>query len=184
MSSRTNDPCLDANDAPADPCAGCSAIPRRDFLRDAGLFAAGVLVALGAAPSRAFATPIDFISATRGGREDKTYPIPAQDGVQIDKDAEVMLTRFQGKVYAFALACPHQNTALHWEDKDHQFECPKHHSRFDMQGIYIKDSGRATRGLDRLAIRRDANNVVVNLDKALQQDDDEAEWKAAFVPVT
>ena len=184
MSSRTNDPCLDGNDAAGDPCAGCSAIPRRDFLREAGLFAAGVLVALGAAPSRAFATPIDFISATRGGREDKTYPIPAQDGVQIDKDAEVMLTRWQGKVYAFALACPHQNTALHWQDKDQQFECPKHHSRFDMQGIYIKDSGRATRGLDRLAIRKDANNVVVNLDKAFQQDDDEAEWKTAFVSLT
>ena len=184
MSLRTNDPCLDGNDAASDPCAGCSAIPRRDFLRDAGLVAAGILVALGAAPSRAFATPIEFISATRGGREDKTYPIPAQDGVQIDKDAEVMLTRWQGKVYAFALACPHQNTALHWQDKDQQFECPKHHSRFDMQGIYIKDSGRATRGLDRLAIHKDANNVVVNLDKAFQQDDDEAEWKTAFVSIT
>ena len=184
MSSRTNDPCLDGNDAASDPCAGCSAIPRRDFLREAGLFAAGVLVALGAAPSRAFATPIDFISPTRGGREDKTYPIPAQDGVQIDKDAEVMLTRWQGKVYAFALACPHQNTALHWQDKDQQFECPKHHSRFDMQGIYIKDSGRATRGLDRLAIHKDANNVVVNVDKVFQQDDDEAEWKTAFVSLT
>ena len=51
-------------------------------------------------------------------------------------------------------------------------------------GIYIKDSGRATRGLDRLAIRKDANNVVVNLDKAFQQDDDEAEWKTAFVSLT
>jgi Rieske Fe-S protein len=184
MSSRTNEPCANGEDAAGDPCTGCSAIPRRAFLRDAGFFAASVLVALGAAPTRAFATPIEFISATRGGREDKTYPIPAQDGVQIDKDAEVMLTRWQGKVYAFALACPHQNTALHWQDKDQQFECPKHHSRFDMQGIYIKDSGRATRGLDRLAIRKDANNVVVNLDKAFQQDDDEAEWKTAFVSLT
>ena len=43
MSSRTNDSCLDGNEAASDPCAGCSAIPRRDFLRDAGLFAAGVL---------------------------------------------------------------------------------------------------------------------------------------------
>ena len=53
-----------------------------------------------------------------------------------------------------------------------------------MQGIYIKDSGRATRGLDRLAIRKDANNVVVNLDKAFQEDDDEAAWKTAFVSLT
>jgi Rieske Fe-S protein len=187
MSSHTPDRC-DAGDDPAaplhDPCAGCAAIPRRDFFRDAGLFAAGVLVALGAAPARAFAMPIEFVSSMRGGREDKTYPIPAQDGVQIDKGAEAMLTRWQGKVYAFALACPHQNTALHWQDKDAQFECPKHHSRFDPQGNYIKDSGRATRGLDRMAIRKDGNNVVVNLDKVFQQDDDEAEWKAAFVSLT
>ena len=185
MSSRTNDHCVDDDnegaDASHDRCAGCAAIPRRDFLRDTGLFAAGVLLALGAAPSRAFATPIEFISATRGGREDKTYPIPAQDGVQVDKDAEVLLTRWQNKVYAFALACPHQNTALHWQDKEQQFECPKHHSRFDMQGNYIKDSGRATRGLDRLAIRKDGNNVIVNVDKVFQQDEDEAEWKTALV---
>jgi Rieske Fe-S protein len=167
-----------------DACAGCAAIPRRAFFRDAGLLAAGILVALGAAPARAAAMPIELISSTRGGREDKTYPIPAQDGVQIDKGAEAMLTRWQGKVYAFALACPHQNTALHWQDKDGQFECPKHHSRFDPQGEYIKDSGRATRGLDRMAIRKDGNNVVVNLDKVYQQDDDEAEWKAAFVSLT
>src|SRR5215468_10938967 len=110
MSSRMNDHCDDGtkDEAGHDACAGCAAIPRRDFFREAGLFAAGVLVALGAAPSRAFATPIEFISSTRGGREDKTYPIPAQDGVQIDKDAEAMLARSQGKVYAFALACPHQ----------------------------------------------------------------------------
>jgi Rieske Fe-S protein len=184
MSSRTNDHCPDGNEdagAGHDPCAGCAAIPRRDFFRDAGLFAAGVLLALGAAPARAFASPIEFISPTRDAREDKTYPVPAQDGVQIDKDAEVMLTRWQNKVYAFALACPHQNTALHWQDKDQQFECPKHHSRFDMQGIYIKDSGRATRGLDRLAIRKDGSNVVVTVDKVFQEDDDEANWKTAFV---
>jgi Rieske Fe-S protein len=184
MSSHIDDHCNDAGDPRHDPCAGCAAIPRRDFLRDAGLYAAGVLVALGAAPSHAFAAPVNFISATGGGREDKTYPIPAQDGTQIDKGAEAMLTRWQGKVYAFALACPHQNTALRWYDKDAQFECPKHHSKFDPQGNYIKDSGRATRGLDRLAIHKDGNNVVVNLDKVFQQDDDEASWNTAFVSLT
>src|SRR5690242_15445641 len=144
MSLRSNDHCNDAPDQPTDPCAGCEVMARRDFLR-AGALAAAALVALGVAPGTALAAPIEFISSTRGGREEKTYPIPAQDGVQIDKGAEAMLTRWQGKVYAFALACPHQNTALRWYDKDTQFECPKHHSRFDPQGNYIKDSGRATR---------------------------------------
>lgn len=182
--SRNNDFRDDGGQSLGDPCAGCAALPRRDFLRDAGLFAAGVLVALGAAPSRAFAAPIELVSSNGGGRQDKSYPIPAQDGTQIDKDNEAMLTRWQGKVFAFSLACPHQNTALRWYDKDQQFECPKHHSKFDPQGNYIKDSGRATRGLDRFAIRKDGNNVVVNLDSVYQQDDNEAEWNAAFVSLT
>lgn len=157
---------------------------RRDFVRDASLLAAGVLVALGASPSRAVAAPVGLISGVDGDRpEDKAYPIPAADGAQIDKDNATMVTRWQGKVYVFSLACPHQNTALRWSDKDGQFECPKHHSRFDPNGVYVKDSGRATRGLDRFAVRKDGNNVVANLDKLYQQDEDEAVWTTAFVTV-
>ena len=84
----------------------------------------------------------------------------------------------------FSLACPHQNTALRWYEKDQKFECPKHHSRFELDGVYLKDSGRATRNMDRFAVRKDGNNVVVNLDKLYQEDEDEAAWKAAFVAIT
>lgn len=164
-------------------CEGCPLVPRREFLRDAGLMAVGMLVALGAAPARAAALPIELVSPVGGGKQDKAYAIPAKDGTQIDKDNETMITRWQGKVYIFALTCPHQNTALKWYDKDNQFECPKHHSRFQPDGIYIKDSGRATRGLDRFAVRKDGANVVANLDKLYQEDDNEADWKVAFITV-
>jgi Rieske Fe-S protein len=89
--------------------------------------------------------------------------------------------RWQGKVFVYSLGCPHQNTVLKWSDKDSQFECPKHHSRFSPDGIYVPDSGRATRGLDRFAVRKDGGNVVANLDKLYQEDDNEAEWKTAFI---
>jgi nitrite reductase/ring-hydroxylating ferredoxin subunit len=171
-------------DADEDACRSCAFVDRRNFLRDAGIAVASVLVALGALPSQAAAAPLEFISALGGGREDKTYPIPTADGTQIDKATETIITRWQNKVYAFALACPHQNTALRWYDKEHQFECPKHHSRFEADGVYLKDSGRATRNMDRFAVRKDGNNVVVNLDKLYQQDEDEAAWNAAFVSLT
>lgn len=165
-------------------CDGCALVRRRDFIRDATLAAAGVLVALGATPARAAAAPVTLtVGATGERREEKSYPIPATDGTQIDKDNATMITRWQGKVYVFSLACPHQNTALRWYDKDSQFECPKHHSRFQPDGAYIKDSGRATRGLDRFAVRKDGNNVVANMDTLYQQDDDEASWNTAFVTV-
>jgi Rieske Fe-S protein len=159
-------------------------VDRRDFFRDAGAAAVSILIALGAAPARAAAAPIELVSALAGGsRDEKAYPIPAKDGVQIDKDNATMVTRWQGKVYVFSLACPHQNTMLRWSDKDSQFQCPKHHSRFEPNGVYIADSGRATRGLDRFAVRKDGNNVVANLDSLWQQDEDEAAWTAAFITV-
>jgi hypothetical protein len=34
-----------------------------------------------------------------------------------------------------------------------------------------------------MAVRKDGNNVVANLDKVYQEDEDEAAWKAAFVTV-
>ena len=164
-------------------CTGCSLLERREFLRDAAMMTASALVALGVAPALASAAPVTFITPLGGAREDKAYPIPAADGAQIDKANDAIIARWQGKVYAYSLACPHQNTTLKWSDKEREFECPKHHSRFTPDGIYIKDSGRATRGLDRLAVRKDGNNIVVNLDKAYQEDENAAEWKAAFVNV-
>jgi nitrite reductase/ring-hydroxylating ferredoxin subunit len=174
--------CTDRSDRSDRPdCSGCVSVPRREFLRDASRLAAGVLVALGAAPRDAHALPLDFISPLGGGHEDKAYPIPAADGTQIDKDNSTIVTRWQGKVYVYSLGCPHQNTAIKWYDKESQFECPKHHSRFSPDGIYVKDSGRATRGLDRFAVRKDGANVVANLDKLYQEDDNEADWKTAFI---
>ena len=173
--------CTDGPEAKASSCNSCALVGRRDFLRDAGVVVAGMLVTLGALPAQASAAPIRFVSPVGGTREEKSYAIPAADGTSIDKPNEVVLTRWQNKVYAFGLACPHQNTALRWSDKEHQFECPKHHSRFEPDGAYIKDSGRATRAMDRLPIRRDGNNVVVSLDKLYQEDEDEAAWKAAVV---
>jgi Rieske Fe-S protein len=173
----------DLNDAPAS-CGTCSLVEhveRRRFLREAGLAAAAIFAALGVAPSRAAAAPIELVTALGGGREDKSYPIPAKDGAQIDKDNGTIVMRWQGKVYVYSLACPHQNTAVRWSDKDAQFECPKHHSRYLADGEYIKDSGRATRGLDRFAVRRDGDNVVANLDRLYQQDEDAAQWTAAFL---
>ena len=61
-----------------------------------------------------------------------------------------------------------------------RFQCPKHHSQYQPDGEFI--TGRATRNMDRLAIRRDAaNNIVVDPDTLYRSDEDAAEWKAAVV---
>jgi len=147
-----------------DACASCpagAAIQRREFLRE--LMAGAFVISVGGGT---------------GSREDKAYDIPAADGAMIDKKESVIVARFEGKVYAFSLACPHQNTALRWEAKAGRFQCPKHKSRYKPDGIFI--DGRATRGLDRFAVRRDGEKLMVNLD-ALYEEDKNAEWKTAFV---
>jgi nitrite reductase/ring-hydroxylating ferredoxin subunit len=168
----------------ATDCAGCE-LPasRRRFLRDAFLSMAGALVAVGASRSSAFAMPLAFIEGRRR-KQTVSYAIPSADGAQIDKKNDVILVRWQGAVYAFDLSCPHQNTALRWSDGDHQFECPKHHSRFQPNGDYVPDSGRATRNMDRFAVVRTGDNVSVDLDKLYQEDNDGTQWAAALVKVS
>lgn len=168
---------------PRDGCAGCALSKgRRAFLRDGLLAATAAFIALGASPATAFALPVEAIRARRRGMDSVKYPIPAADGAQIDKENQVILVRWQNMAYAFNLSCPHQNTALRWDEADHRFQCPKHHSKYQPDGIFI--SGRATRGMDRLAIQKDGEQLAVNLDLMFKQDEDAAAWTAAAVALT
>lgn len=167
----------------SDDCGGCplvSATTRRDFMRDAALGLAGIATSLGIARS-AVALPMSVIEALARTQGGISYAIPAADGVQIDKSNEVILVRWQNNVYAFNLSCPHQRTALRWNESAKEFQCPKHKSKYTPNGEFI--SGRATRGMDRLAIQRQGANVVVDVDRMYEEDSDEAQWKAALVKI-
>lgn len=169
--------------APAQGTCGCcplgEAVERRAFLREAAAAVVGVLAALGAGASEARALPVRLASAVSIRGDDRTYPIPAADGAVIDKKESLIIARWQGMIYAFSLACPHQNTALKWEQDDARFQCPKHHSKYRPDGSFIE--GRATRGMDRFALRREGESIVVDIDKLYRQDQDAAEWKAAVI---
>ena len=162
-------------------CERCALMERRAFVRDATIGVAALIAGLGLTPMDAAAAASRRPRTATGAGEEKSYAIPAEDGARIDRDNGTILMRWQGKVYVYSLACPHQNTAIRWSDKDAQFECPKHHSRYLGDGEYIKDSGRATRGLDRFAVRRDGDNIVANLDRLYQQREDQAQWTVAFI---
>ncbi len=156
--------------APPSPCLGCAT--RRAFVGRA-VAAAGALLASGAL-SVARALPGPAARAVR-------YPVPTADGASIDADQEIILVRAAGFVYAFALSCPHQNTALKALPRGGGFQCARHKSRYRPSGEFI--SGRATRHMDRLAITRDGTEVVVDPGKAFESDVDPAGWQGARVPV-
>ena len=160
----------------AHDCSDDCPVARRVFLKDVSLFAAA-LVAAGLAPrAMAAATPVRALSRVKG---EVKYPIPAADGVQFDDKNEVILVRYQGHVYAFALSCPHQNTALKKDPAGTGFYCTKHESRYKFDGQFV--SGRATRNMDRLVIRRDGNNVVVNVDRWYESDSEPTQWAGAQI---
>ena len=165
--------------APEDGCAGCTLHDRRDFLLDALRAGAAALAAIGLTPAGADAMPLRWISALAARGAERTYPVPASDGVQIDKANEVILARSGKSVYAFALACPHQNTALRWDAGANRFQCPKHKSRYRADGTFIE--GRATRGMDRYAVRLVGGSVAVDVDKLYQENTDLAQWQQAVV---
>lgn len=165
-----------------DSCLGCTIDPRRrTFIRDAGVAAAGILVLLGAMPSVASAVPLTVLAPLDVESGSRTYAIPLTDGTSIDTEAEVILTRWRGAVYAFNLACPHRNTALRWLPADGRFQCPKHKSKYQPDGVFI--SGKATRGMDRFNVRRSGSSVIVNLDQLYKQSDDPTGWAAASIAV-
>jgi Rieske Fe-S protein len=159
----------------SDDCSACPLTNRRDFLRElSGIAVAAIALALPVRSARAA-----VLKSALGGKA-LSYPVPNTDGVDIDRDNDVILVRYKNEVFAFALSCPHQNTALRWNEGDDRFQCPKHHSQYTPDGVFI--TGRATRNMDRLSIRRDpANNILVDPDTVYQSDDNPTEWANAVI---
>ncbi len=146
-------------------CSGCPS--RRSFLQ--------VLAGVGLAT-----LPVLFVDGIEAAGEQK-YPFPAADGVTIDRKQQIIIVRTQGHVYAFNLSCPHENTALKWLPKDNRFQCPKHESKYQPNGTFM--SGRATRNMDRLQIRRDGDALFVDLSHIIKSDADPSGWAAASIAV-
>ncbi len=143
-------------------CEGCGIqTGRREFVKRL----------LGLAPVLLVPMRVDPLSETI------EYEIPASDGAFIDARNDVIIMRWQNMVYAFSLACPHQNTALRWKPEAGRFQCPKHNSKYRPDGSFI--SGRATRGMDRFAISRRGELVAVDLGRFYSEDRDAAGWQAA-----
>jgi nitrite reductase/ring-hydroxylating ferredoxin subunit len=166
----------------AQACAGCANSERREFVQRAvGAVAALVgLSLLDASPAVAGITALSAPSA--GARGEVKYAIPAADGISIDGSNDVIIARAAGNAYAFALSCPHQNTALRWNNKDHRFQCPKHKSRYTATGEFI--DGRATRNMDRLPIRLDGTALLVDTAREIRSDEEPAKWTAATVKLS
>src|SRR5476651_891596 len=81
-------------DAPFESCdGGTSAASRRSFLQLAGCAALSA-VALGLSASDASAFAVTMAEGAQSGSE-RRYPVPAADGVTIDKTGQVIVVRYR-----------------------------------------------------------------------------------------
>jgi nitrite reductase/ring-hydroxylating ferredoxin subunit len=165
--------------AACDDCPAAAA-GRRAFIKDVGvmvaaLFAAGAV----SSPAVALASTITEIrpSASRGIL--RTYTLPSANSISIDVDNDLILARWENRVYAFSLKCPHRGTRLEWHSDEQRIFCPKHKARFTPNGTH--DSGRGSRDLDRYGLTRQGSAVVVDLGTALRADTDAAAWRGAVI---
>lgn len=164
-------------------CRDCpAAAGRRAFLRDIALGVAALLVAdTGSASAMRFADSVAEIGSTHAAKALRTYAIPSTDSVSIDVGSDLILVRWQGRVYAFSLRCPHRGTRLEWLATERRLFCPKHKARFQADGQH--DTGRRSRDLDRYAITRNGAAVAVDLDTIYRVDTNPEDWRAAFIGV-
>lgn len=165
----------------SDCTGGCGVPDRREFLTRATTAVAAIMAGLAASPREAAALPLSLGRALLVREDEITYPLPTADGTTIDQDNEVILVRWKNAVYAFNLSCPHQNTALRWLQADGRFQCPKHKSKYQPDGTFM--SGRATRNMDRFAVRKEAGKLVVNVAKLYESDKQRVLWDEAQVTV-
>lgn len=158
-------------------CAGRDG--RRDFLKQAAALVAGALAGTAGLAREAAALPVAIGEPASVAGNDLTYPIPAADGATIDRDNGVIVVRYQGKVFAFNLSCPHENAAVRWKSALGRFECSRHDSVYSASGVYA--SGRATRNMDRFPVRRDGASIVVDVSRLIQSDRQKAGWESAAI---
>ena len=163
-------------------CGACTgAQTRRQAIGQMSAAALAAMAGVALWPGTAAAVPVVEATGAQTGTAERTYPLPPADGVTIDREMQVILVRFQQKVYAFNLACPHENTALRWRQGDGRFQCPRHESQYQPDGTFI--TGRATRNMDRFAVKVAGGSLVVDLNRLYRSDQQAQDWAAAAVPV-
>jgi Rieske Fe-S protein len=164
-------------DSPGSPFAAAG---RRGFLKKSlaaglGLLAALVPVAVGLVvaadplrrrPAAGSAIRITTLAALPPDGRPRRFPVvSARSDAWTRFDATpigaVFLRRAEGReVEAFNVVCPHAGCSVEFARGTDRFQCPCHHSVFALDGRVADPRSPSPRGLDRLAVKVDAEGAV------------------------
>jgi menaquinol-cytochrome c reductase iron-sulfur subunit len=88
--------------------------------------------------------------------------------VTSEKTAAWVIKQPDGRAIAFAPQCTHLGCAYRWDERDGNFLCPCHNSRFSKDGKVL--SGPAPRPLDRYAVRTEGNQLLIGAIEPVKKD--------------
>ena len=147
-------------------------VGRRQFLRGAGIVAAGAAAA-SIVPPEAKAAPGQAIVSYPSSRLanikdlkvneplDVTYPDDEAPGVLIKLGAKVDGGAGpDGDIVGFSTICPHKGFPLGYNAGDRTFNCPGHYSRFDVERGGLEIWGQATQNLPQYTLRIDGKGDI------------------------
>lgn len=83
-----------------------------------------------------------------------TLPDQKIGAVYLVRDEAGRLTAFQSK-------CPHQGCVVDYQKDQRRYFCPCHKAAFGLDGGHLKGNGPETRGLDKLEVKVDGDQVLV-----------------------
>ena len=163
-------------------CAGRCLIDRARFLRATAITALAGIAGVPLLAEPAFAQSVGSIAPAQTHGTVLTYALPGKEGALVDADNGVILARVRNTVYALSIICPHRaTTTLEWIADTKEFHCPRHDAHFQSDGELI--DGRPNRAMDRYAVRRAGQSIVVDTAAVFQQDTAHDSWTRAVVTV-
>ncbi|HSM76631.1 MAG TPA: Rieske (2Fe-2S) protein [Bryobacteraceae bacterium] len=104
---------------------------------------------------------VDLSKLTVGTPEEVVFRRDRVDGWKVtsEKTTAWVIKQSDGQAVALAPQCTHLGCAYHWDDRDGNFICPCHNSRFSKDGKVL--SGPAPRPLDRYAVRKEGTHLLI-----------------------
>ncbi len=141
-------------------------VGRRQFLRGAGIAAAGAAAATVVAPEAKAAG--QALVAYPSNRLANVSDLKLNEPVDVtypDEDAPGVLIKLgtkveggagpDGDIVGFSTVCPHKGFPLGYNAGDRTLNCPGHYSRFDVERGGLEIWGQATQNLPQYALRID-----------------------------
>ena len=115
------------------------------------------------------------------GPVDRYASLPSGQVSEVAGVPGIWITRINNRIVAFEGTCTHLGCRVSWARDDERFRCPCHGSSFAADGTNL--DGPAPRALERLAIRVQDGQLVIDRSRRFRKERGEWERSDSYVQV-